>query len=82
MQAAVLKAVIQKMKAGGKFFFRQKPGAVTVRANDHRHVQLARDQQRFVAEALRRTQRIDHGDLGRAAAVAAGKHVKLKAALL
>ena len=49
----MLKAVIQQVQLAGEFLLGQKAGLIPVSANDHRRLQLARDQQRFVAELRR-----------------------------
>ena len=81
-QGAVLEAVVEQVQARGKALFRQPSGGEALLAHDHRHLQLARDQQGLVAKIAGSSAGIDHGDPAGAAAVAAREHVEGDATLL
>src|SRR5690242_4002915 len=82
MQAAMLKSVIQQMKLAGPLLFSQPTGLVSIGANNHRCLQLSRDQQWLIAKLLRRSVGINHCNFNRPTAVAAGKHVEINPSLL
>ena len=58
-QCAMLEAVIQEMQLWSESGFRRRCGGVAVFSNDHRNLQLARDEQRFVAELLWKPSGVD-----------------------
>ena len=52
-QCPVLKAVVEQVQLRTKLRFGEAASLVAIFADDHRNLQLARNQQRFVAELLR-----------------------------
>ncbi len=57
-EAAVLKAIVQQMHLRAKSEFGKPPCLVPIFSHNDRNLQLARDQQRFVAKLLRQAARI------------------------
>ena len=58
-QRAVLKAVVEQMKLRSEFRFGEASCLVAIFADNHRHLQLARNQQRLIAKLLRQSCGID-----------------------
>ena len=77
----MLKAVIEQVEFAAEFLFGQEARLVPVSANDHGRFQLARNQQRLIAELRRRAIGIDDRNFGGRATVAAGENVEGDAAL-
>src|SRR5438309_9757428 len=77
----MLKAVIQQVKLAGECSFGEQAGLVSVSAYDHRRLQLARNQKRFIAKLRLRAVRIDNCDSGRSATVTARENIEGDSAL-
>ena len=58
----MLKAVIENMKLRSEFRFSKASRCVAILADDDRHLQFARDQQRFIAKLLRQARGIDQSN--------------------
>ena len=81
-QSPMLEAIVQQVQLRTESLLGQSPGGVAVFADDDRHSQLARDQQRLVAKFARRAARIDQRHARGLAPVAAREHIERNAALL
>ncbi len=81
-QRAMLKAVIEQMKLRPEFRLGKKPGFVPVFSHDHRRLQLARHQQRLIAELLRQPCRIDQPHARGLSPVSPRQHIKFDSARL
>ena len=81
-QPAVLESVVEQVSLRPELLFGKQAGGIAIFADNDGHTQLARDQQRLIAEFLRRTCRIDQRTPFVCAAIAAREHVEGDAALL
>ncbi len=81
-QLAMLEAVVEQVQLRAELLFRPLTGGIAVFGDNHRHLQLARNQHRFVAKVARRAGGVNLSHALGSPSIAAREHVEGNAALL
>src|SRR5579864_2463934 len=75
-QGTMLESVVEEMQLRRGLLFREKAGLVPIFPDDDRALQATSDQQRFIAEIIRRAVRINREHATRATAISARQNVE------
>src|SRR5882672_3818941 len=77
----MLKAVVQQVHLRLKLLLSESPSLIAAFADDHRHAQFPRDQQRLISEIRRTSRRINHQHAASSPSITSRKNVERNVAL-